>query len=115
MKKSLVGLVGLAALAIAFVLPHSSRAAQTAYGVKVLLVMTYLNGQVDAQFSNLICDDAGAAKDWGQIVPLADGATADGVKGILSLLTAAKLSNRDVILYTSGFLWGCKITAVELR
>ncbi len=91
-------------------------AAQTAFGVTVKQIVVNGDGSFDAQFSNVICNDSGAqAKDWGQARIGTNGVTSDGVKAMLSSLQAARLSGSTVIIRTTGFVWGCSISAVELH
>lgn len=54
---------------------------------------------------------------WGDVQMTQGGVTADGYKGIVSLLTAAKLAGRPVKIYASNggtTQFGCLVTGVEM-
>jgi hypothetical protein len=115
MKSSFTATVS--ALAVAALLtvgvPSRANAVQTGALVKVVILIAYNDGSVAAQFTANVCNDTGAAMNWGQWMNT-EG-TADGRKAMMATLSAAKLSNRNVLVRTEGKIWGCRITAVELH
>jgi len=93
----------IAALTVTLGTPQFASASQTLTSVKVGSIHMYADNHFDANFSAPICDDSGAMQIWGHtIVSTSPSVTADGIKAMLSVLLAAKLSGRTVQIYTNG-------------
>lgn len=107
----------LTAFAFTLAAPQFASAAATGTAVTVSQIHVYSDGHYDVLFSGNICNDSSATnKSWGH----ANAATppsqaADGLKDMLSILSAAKLSGKSVTVYTSGVSGSmCAISGVAL-
>lgn len=80
---------------------------------QVSTVQVLMNGTVIFQLgtgTTTMCSSnaSGWSNTWGSITVGSGGVTADGLKGMLSLLTAAKLAGRPV------FVWAANGTAADI-
>jgi hypothetical protein len=110
---------------MALVTPLSAQG-PTNNAVKVVWIRVWLGGQVDVEFSGNICDLDGLVQNWDHLVPSVNPpgvdpgtTTNDVVKEFLSILLAAKLSSRDVVVGTFTHAFdgdlGCRLGSVTLR
>lgn len=113
MKKTILAIVAVITMFAAA--PQNVYATATGNGVKVLDLTVNSDASFWATFSGDICNDAGAVKNIGQQnTPAPSGSNMDGFKEMVSMLQAAKLSGRTVVVGTNGYTWGCVITSVRI-
>jgi hypothetical protein len=107
---------------MALVTPLSANPTNNA--VKVVRITSVFGvSLIDVEFSGSICDVAGLIPNLGHLVSEerepGNNRSTDDIKALLSILLAAKLSSRDVIVstYVNAFDgdFGCRIGGVTLR
>jgi hypothetical protein len=104
----------IAALALTLAAPQLASAAPTNTPVTVTQLVVYADGHFDVNFSAAVCNDAGASLPMWAHAALSSSATADGLKDMLSVLLASKLSGKSVKINTSGASGMCVLAGVNL-
>jgi hypothetical protein len=117
MKKIIV--VSIAVFALVLGVSRPVAATPTNAVVTVGALRTTGINEVAVQFSDKICTDTTNGPDWGVASTANTPTTADGVKAMLSTLTAAKLSGKKVMVGTQGAAtggtWACQIAYVQMQ